>query len=193
MTTISCTGISDEPLKHPPIETDSLKNSTTISADTLTRKRDTIFINKDSSFSTPISTGNVPVDSILNFAKTLLGTPYKYGSRDPSEGFDCSGFIIYVYNHFNIKVPGSSVDFTTFGKEVPVQNSRKGDIILFRGTDSTERFVGHMGIIISNDNGYIQFIHSTSGKAYGVVITPLNDYYKGRFVKVVRIGDAGTV
>ncbi len=46
---------------------------------------------------------------------------------------------------------------------------------------------GHMGIVVSNQNGELQFIHSSSGKAHGVVITPLNAYYKGRFVKVIRI------
>ena len=44
-----------------------------------------------------------------------------------------------------------------------------------------------MGIIISNDNSQVQFIHASSGKADGVTITPLNDYYKSRFVKVIRV------
>ncbi|MER3464121.1 MAG: glycoside hydrolase, partial [Chitinophagaceae bacterium] len=50
-----------------------------------------------------------------------------------------------------------------------------------------ERAVGHMGIIIANDSSGIQFIHSTSGKKYGVTITPFNDYYRSRFVKVIRL------
>ena len=41
-------------------------------------------------------------DSILAFAKTLIGIPYLYASTDPAKGFDCSGFITYVFNHFNI-------------------------------------------------------------------------------------------
>ncbi|HEY8689732.1 MAG TPA: NlpC/P60 family protein, partial [Chitinophagaceae bacterium] len=98
-----------------------------------------------------------------------------------------SGFITYVFSHFGIKVPRSSIDFTNVGKEVAVPEAKRGDIILFTGTDSTERFVGHMGIVVSNQNGELQFIHSSSGKVYGVTVTPLNDYYKGRFVKVVRI------
>ncbi len=71
--------------------------------------------------------------------------------------------------------------------EIPVEKSKPGDLILFTGTDSTERSVGHMGIIISNDAIQTLFIHSTSGKANGVTITPLNDYYKRRFVKVIRV------
>jgi cell wall-associated NlpC family hydrolase len=130
---------------------------------------------------------NINVDSLLSFAKSLLGTPYVYASSDPSAGFDCSGFITYVFNHFSVSVPRSSIDFTDEGITIPLQKSRHGDLILFTGTDSTERFVGHMGIIVENNKGRISFIHSTSGKAYGVTITDLNNYYMGRFVKVVRI------
>ncbi|MEO6328396.1 MAG: C40 family peptidase [Ginsengibacter sp.] len=134
-----------------------------------------------------IAASIIPVDSLVSFAETLIGVPYKYGSTDPAQGFDCSGFITYVFNHFNIKVPRSSIDFTNVGEEIPVANSKKGDLILFTGTDSTEKFVGHMGIITVNASDSIKFIHSTSGKVYGVTITPLNAYYKGRFVKVIRL------
>ena len=134
-----------------------------------------------------IATGNIQPEAIVAFAETLIGTPYKYASTDPATGFDCSGFITYVFSHFGIKVPRSSIGFTNVGKEVAVPEAKRGDIILFTGTDSTERFVGHMGIVVSNQNGELQFIHSSSGKVYGVTVTPLNDYYKGRFVKVVRI------
>jgi cell wall-associated NlpC family hydrolase len=129
---------------------------------------------------------NVPIDSIVNFAETLIGTPYKYASTNPAEGFDCSGFITYVFNHFNIEVPRSSIDFTNVGTGILLADAKRGDLILFTGTDSLATSVGHMGIIVSNKNGNTEFIHSTSGKAYGVVITPLNNYYRKRFVKVVR-------
>ena len=134
-----------------------------------------------------INTANISAETVVSFAETLIGTRYKYASTDPAEGFDCSGFITYVFNHFNIKVPRSSIDFTNVGTAVSLQDARRGDIILFTGIDSTEKFVGHMGIVISNDIGNLQFIHSSSGKAYGVTITSLNDYYRGRFVKVIRI------
>jgi cell wall-associated NlpC family hydrolase len=133
-----------------------------------------------------INTRNVHPNELVNFAETLIGVPYRYGSTNPAVGFDCSGFITYVFNHFHIKVPRSSIDFTDVGKEIPLQSAKRGDIILFTGTDSTERFVGHMGIITSNTDT-LRFIHSTSGKQYGVTITPLNKYYQGRFVKTLRV------
>jgi cell wall-associated NlpC family hydrolase len=134
-----------------------------------------------------IDTHNVLPDQLLSFARTLIGVPYKYASTDPAQGFDCSGFITHVFNNFKIKVPRSSIDFTNAGIEVPVENAMPGDLILFTGTDSTQRFVGHMGIINQHTADSTTFIHSTSGKAYGVTITPLNTYYRSRFVKVIRI------
>lgn len=134
-----------------------------------------------------INTADVIPESIITFAQTLIGTAYKYGSIDPVEGFDCSGFITYVFNNFNIKVPRSSRDFEFAGADVSLAESKPGDLILFTGTDSTIRTIGHMGIITQAEGAHIDFIHSSSGKANGVVVTPLNDYYMGRFMKVVRI------
>ncbi len=134
-----------------------------------------------------IKTGNTTPAELIAYANTLTGTPYKYGSIDPNVGFDCSGFITNVFNHFNIGVPRSSIDFTHVQREIPLPEAKPGDLILFTGTDSTRREVGHMGIIVSNENNQYSFIHSTSGKQYGVTITPLNQYYMGRFLKVIRV------
>jgi cell wall-associated NlpC family hydrolase len=133
-----------------------------------------------------INPGRTQPEELVSYAETLVGTPYLYGSIDPNKGFDCSGFISYVFNHFKIAVPRSSVEFTSVEREVSLKQAKRGDIILFTGTDSTKRVVGHMGIITSAENGH-EFIHSTSGKAYGVTKTPLNKYYQGRFVKAIRI------
>lgn len=133
-----------------------------------------------------IDTKNTRPQDLVAFAKTQIGVPYLYGSTDPSKGFDCSGFITYVFNHFDISVPRSSIDFTNVGKTIGANEARPGDLILFTGTDSTEHLVGHMGIIVDNSDS-LRFIHSTSGKAYGVTITPLNTYYQSRYVKTVRV------
>lgn len=134
-----------------------------------------------------IHTGRLHPDTVVQFAKTLLGTPYVYASTDPNKGFDCSGFITYVFNHFGITVPRSSIDFTNVGKTVTVAEAKPGDLILFTGTDSTETAVGHMGLVVSNNADSLHFIHSSSGKAMGVIVTPLNGYYKKRFVRIARI------
>jgi cell wall-associated NlpC family hydrolase len=134
-----------------------------------------------------IETGRTRPRDVVAYAKTLLGVPYKYASTDPAAGFDCSGFVTYVFNHFNIAVPRSSVDFTNVGNEITYSKAGPGDLILFTGTDSTLSKVGHMGIVVANKNEMLEFIHSTSGKGNGVVITPFENYYRSRFVKVIRI------
>ncbi len=141
----------------------------------------------DSSHAVLTPASHVKPQEIVDYAKTLIGIPYKYASTDPGVGFDCSGFITYVFNHFNIAVPRSSVAFTNAYPEVAPADARQGDLILFTGTDSTDGVVGHMGIIVWNIKDSISFIHSTSGKANGVTITSLNEYYKSRFVKIVRV------
>jgi cell wall-associated NlpC family hydrolase len=147
-------------------------------------------LNKDTVLLPPtkeVNTGSVQPGALMDFAESLLGVPYKYASSNPKTGFDCSGFITYVFNHFGIAVPRSSIDFTNVGKTVAVEDARRGDIILFTGTDSTERFIGHMGLVTENNSSELQFIHSSSGKAMGVTVTPLNEYYKKRFVRISRI------
>jgi cell wall-associated NlpC family hydrolase len=123
---------------------------------------------------------------LVSFAQTLLGIPYRYASTDPAKGFDCSGFITYVFTHFNITVPRSSVDFTNVGKEVNLPSAKEGDLILFTGTADSIRIVGHMGIVTENVDT-LKFIHSTSGRANGVVISELNEHYRRRFVKIIRV------
>jgi lipoprotein Spr len=137
---------------------------------------------------THIKTGKTNPDELVNFACSLTGTPYKYGSIDPKEGFDCSGFVTYVFNHFGIMVPRTSLDFTPVEHPIPLQQAKPGDIILFTGTDSTNRIVGHMGIISSTSCEPLRFIHSTSGKHRGVVETDFyTPYYEARYIKTIRI------
>ena len=115
-----------------------------------------------------------------------MGTPYKYGSADPQNGLDCSGFILYVFGHFNVRSPRSSVDFTNEGEDVDPEDAKPGDIILFTGSDNSTGIVGHMGIITATKPA-LQFIHSASGKNIGVILNSLTGYYKTHFVKMIRI------
>lgn len=132
-----------------------------------------------------IQTKNISATELVKFAQTLIGVKYKYGSSDKKNGFDCSGFITYVFDHFNIKVPRRSLDFTNAGKEVSLKDSRPGDLILFTGSDAKSGEVGHMGIITENKNGWIQFIHASTSR--GVMISGMNSYFVPRYVKTNRI------
>jgi cell wall-associated NlpC family hydrolase len=124
-------------------------------------------------------------DSIVNFGTELLGTPYAEAGCTRA-GFDCSGFVYFVFGHFRIKVPRSSADFEHFGKEIPIENVEKGDLLLF--LSPTRDVIGHMGIVSNPKGRESEFIHATSGGERKVVITSLADEgYTTRFVKAVRV------
>eukprot|EP01133_Synstelium_polycarpum_P016436 gene16436-19550_t len=66
---------------------------------------------------------------LINFAKGLIGKPYHYASKNPKRGFDCSGFVSYVFENFGFSVPRSSREFPDAGVPVSLQNA-KGLFIL---------------------------------------------------------------
>ena len=126
--------------------------------------------------------------NLLSFAQTLLGIRYRAASSDPLRGFDCSGFVSYVFKAFNFKVPRSSGDFKNAGEKINIKDAKPGDVILFTGTKTHHpHSIGHVGIVFSNIDGALKFIHSTSGKENGVTITAMDNTYKRRFVQVVRL------
>lgn len=134
-----------------------------------------------------VHTGQTRPADVVQFAETLIGTRYVFGSADPRIGLDCSGFITYVFSHFHIVVPRSSIDFTHVGKTVAPALARAGDLILFTGTNPMEANIGHMGLVVNNGPDGLFFIHSTSGKAMGVTIAQLDAGYQKRFVRICRV------
>ncbi len=131
-------------------------------------------------------TDSVSADKLINFAQNLIGTRYRSATSDPERGFDCSGFVSYVFKKFNFNVPRSSGEFIDVGEKVTYDDARPGDIVIFTSPTNRHR-IGHVGIVYSNNGGEFKFIHSTSGKEHGVTITTMDDTYKMRFVQVVRL------
>lgn len=131
----------------------------------------------------------IPNDSIIEYANSYLGTKYVWGASSPSKGFDCSGFVHYVFKNFDISVPRSSKAYDSFENEIPLKEAQKGDLILFTGTNPKDRRTGHLGIVISNKEDELVFIHSSSSKKhFGVVQTEYySSGYPKRFLRVVRI------
>ncbi len=131
---------------------------------------------------------DVNPDSLVNFAKKFIGTPYLWAGYTP-DGFDCSGFVYYVYNHFGIKTTLNSYDFPQFGVPISIDSCKTGDIILFTRENSKNRKIGHVGIVISKIGEPLTFIQASSSKKHnGVVITDYkNSHYKNRFIEVIRL------
>jgi cell wall-associated NlpC family hydrolase len=124
-------------------------------------------------------------DSLVSFGMEYLGTPYRAGGNSKN-GFDCSGFVSFVYNHFRIYTPRSSSQFQYFGKVIPIDSVRKGDILVF--LSPTRKVVGHVGIVTNPKGKESDFIHASSGKEMKVIITSLKkEGYKRRFVKAIDV------
>ena len=133
---------------------------------------------------------SIRADSLVAFSKSLLGIKYKYSSCSPKTGFDCSGFVYYVFAHFNVTIPRSSIEYKSIKTNLKIDSAKIGDIIVFTGTNSRNRNPGHVGIVISKAGEELTFMHSSSGKKHKrVVISTFNEspYYKKRFIKIVRL------
>ena len=124
-------------------------------------------------------------DKIVSYGMGLLGTPYVTAGHS-KKGFDCSGFVYFVFNYFEIKVPRSSSQFKNFGKEIPISDVRKGDVLFF--LSPTRNAIGHLGIVTNPKGMESDFIHSSSGCEMKVIVTSLKKPgYLRRFVKAIRI------
>lgn len=124
-------------------------------------------------------------DSVVAFAKQHLGTKYCYASADPQKGFDCSGFVNYVYNHFGIELPRSSSGFQNLGRALKPEEFRVGDVLVFYGYKDSNS-IGHVGIICEANGMKSKFIHASSGKEMAVTISELgSDAYTKRFYKAI--------
>lgn len=93
--------------------------------------------------------------SIVEFAKTFIGTPYAYGGNTPA-GFDCSGFVQYVMSDFGITLPRSSTEQYSIGVRVDKSQLMPGDLVYFKYSSGSGR-LNHVGIYVGSGN----FIHST--------------------------------
>ena len=78
---------------------------------------------------------------IANFACQFVGNPYVPGGTSLTDGADCSGFTLAVYNHFGLSLPRSSASQAGYGREVSYAEAQPGDIIYYGG---------HVGLYIGN-------------------------------------------
>jgi cell wall-associated NlpC family hydrolase len=136
------------------------------------------------------SKSQISADSLVAFCEKQVGTKYCYGSENPKGGFDCSGFVYYVFKHFKVEVPRTSKEFARIKKVIHPDSAKTGDVIIFTGTKAKNRTPGHVGIVLSGKGDAISFAHASSSKKHcGVTISTFNEspYYKKRFIKIVRV------
>ncbi len=117
-------------------------------------------------------------DKLISLAKSKLGNSYKPAKAGPDH-FDCSGFVYYLFKSNDISIPRTSLNQSKSGKKLTRKELKKGDILFF---DTAHRnHVNHSGVYLGDG----KFIHSSSGKAYGVTISNLD---KGFYLDKFRWG-----
>lgn len=117
-------------------------------------------------------------EKIAKVAKELIGIKYKLGGTSPKTGFDCSGFVSYVFNEgAGIKLPRSSREMRTVGRPVDLKSLKPGDLIFFKINTS------HVGIYIGDN----KFIHAPSTGRSVAVDSLMSSFFQNRIVGARRI------
>jgi cell wall-associated NlpC family hydrolase len=123
-------------------------------------------------------------DQVIDFAKTFLGVPYVYGGASPT-GFDCSGFIQYVFKEFGYSIARTAGDQSLFGFDVTLSEVQPGDLLYFKGRNVKSTAIGHVGMVTAVKDGKIEFIHA-AGKSVRMDVFNNSSYYVPRFIKARR-------
>jgi cell wall-associated NlpC family hydrolase len=123
--------------------------------------------------------------NILESAFSYLGTPYRYGGTTPG-GFDCSGFVRYVFSENGISLGRSSRDQALDGKRISLYDLKPGDLLFFNMRRRKQQHIDHVGLYI----GKGQFIHASSNHSREIKIEDLDtDRYLPRIVEARRVLD----
>jgi cell wall-associated NlpC family hydrolase len=132
--------------------------------------------------SQPTSSGDAPTGApasryggVVGIAMQYLGIPYRWGGSSPSTGFDCSGFVMYVYSQVGVSLPHNAAMQYGYGSAVSRSELQPGDLVFFNG-------LGHNGIYIGGG----QFIHSPhTGDV--VKISSMTGWYASTYVGARRL------
>ena len=129
----------------------------------------------------PDPTWSAHAREVLINAISLTGIKYKYGGTNPETGFDCSGFVSYVFKQtINLTLPHSAFAISQIGKAIPRKELQAGDLVFF---NTMKNAISHVGIYLGDN----RFIHApnTNGE---VRIESMDDgYWSKRFSGAQRL------
>ena len=130
----------------------------------------------------PLSWQDKAQEVLIN-ALSLTSIQYKYGGSSPATGFDCSGFVRYVFrNAANLSLPPTARAIAQIGKSVKKDDLQPGDLVFF---NTLKKAFSHVGIYIGDN----KFIHAPStGKAVQVD-SMQNSYWSSHFEGAQRLDE----
>ena len=116
-----------------------------------------------------------PGVQVADLAEQYVGSRYVWGGASPA-GFDCTGFVLWVFGQFGVSLPRSEAGQLNSGAPVAAENLQPGDVLVFANT--YRGGLSHVGIYI----GEGQFVHAVD-EAHGVMVNYLwDDYWGPRFI-----------
>lgn len=116
---------------------------------------------------------------VVRTALGFRGVPYRNGGSDPS-GFDCSGFVQYVFAQHGLALPREVREQFVFGEEVRPEETKEGDLVYF---STVAKGPSHVGLIIAGD----QFVHAPSSRGVVRVERFTTPYWASRLVAIKRL------
>lgn len=123
-------------------------------------------------------------DSKLDKAvQDVIGTKYQSGGTT-EKGFDCSGFTMYIFKQFDIKLPHQSGSQYEMGTKIDKDELQAGDLVFF---NTNGKGVSHVGVYV----GEGKFAHASTSK--GITISGMSDkYYSKRYLGAKRVASTDT-
>jgi len=126
-----------------------------------------------------VSPAPVASSAIIDTAMKLRGVPYRNGGSDPS-GFDCSGFVQWVFARIGVLLPREVREQYRTGQKIGLREVRPGDLVFF---ETVSRGASHVGLVIGAD----QFVHAPSSTGVVRVERFTASYWAKRFIGARRI------
>ncbi|MBF2709167.1 peptidoglycan endopeptidase [Flavobacterium soyangense] len=140
-------------------------------------------VNEDLNVNTSMAHDDAFVDQLIMTASENIGTRYRTGGTT-KDGFDCSGLMYSTFSTFDIRLPRSSIEMSSYGSIVNTENAQKGDLIFFK--TNGRRQINHVGMVVEVLDGEIKFIHSSNHG--GVIISSTKEsYYEKNLVQINRV------
>lgn len=100
--------------------------------------------------------------TLVSQAEELIGIRYKYGGNTPREGFDCSGFVKYLYDAQGLDIQRVSRDQARQGKQIRQEQAQAGDLVFYRRGKNQPVF--HVSMIVAAAPRELWVIHPTSSR-----------------------------